>query len=258
MAGGTIADNSAVEQGGGVENDGTMYMYGSAVIGDLTTDEPATADGNKHSNAAKWGGGIFNNKNLYIGYVDRTTPDEDFSGGIGYNYASEDGGGIRVTEQENVDSLLINHCYIVNNTTDGQSGNGGGILIERFHSGNNYVKINNSEISGNVAAKKGGGIYLYSGYGTPEGNCAISMNNCTITDNTAENGGGLYLSIDNNSTAKMTDCQIGGNTADDGSGIYAHSNSNIFISGSFEVSDGNDIYLENGNTISIDGDIDCE
>jgi hypothetical protein len=70
MKGGTISGNSASNGGGGFHSqNGTIYMYGSAIIGDINADAPATDS--DCSNKAKKGSGIMTEglyPKLYIGY----------------------------------------------------------------------------------------------------------------------------------------------------------------------------------------------
>jgi uncharacterized repeat protein (TIGR02543 family) len=235
MAGGVISGNEAVSpendyqnyygRGGGVYNEGVMYMYGSAVIGDTTPKTEATAS--QHSNIAMNGGGIFNNcGQLWIGYKpgessdDAPVPDEEFIGGIAYNYAQEkdntcgNGGGIGLGGYNDGESNHIYKCKIAYNAADL---NGGGIGRIFNNSGHSALSIDQSIIKGNVAGIDG---YEEGGLG---GGLFLNMenayiNNTIISNNTATNdGGGLYfegykIALDN--------CQVTGNKAMEGAGVY--------------------------------------
>lgn len=83
--------------------------------------------------------------------------------------------------------------------------NGGGIEIEN----RSAVTLNNCIITSN-AADEGGGIYNNQ-FST------LTLTNCQVTNNTTiNNGGGLY---NNSGTLTMTDCMISGNNASFASGI---------------------------------------
>ncbi len=128
MNGGTITNNVG-SYGGGVRNNGTMFMYGDAVIGNKDASAPAAyaetnSDANFFGNRAEKGGGIYSDGNMYLGYsgfdTDGTTPlPADFSGGIYQNFASAEGGGIYLTAWE---SVYMNSGTISYNT--GTQGSG--------------------------------------------------------------------------------------------------------------------------------------
>jgi len=56
---------------------------------------------------------------------------------------------------------------------------------------------------------RGGGVFV-------GGNCTVYLNNCSVVNNTADNGGG----ISNSGTLYLNDCTIGNNDASGGGGIY--------------------------------------
>ena len=258
MAGGVISGNEAVSpesdyghyygRGGGVYNEGVMYMYGSAVIGDTTKKEVPKTDA--HSNMAKNGGGIFNNcGKLWIGYKPaeneggEPVADNDFAGGIAYNYASANGGGIglggyladesnhiykgkiaynaaaeegggigRISDNYGHGALYIDNSTIVGNAA---GKNGGGLVLN-----NNYLEIENmsvknTTISNNTAGNDGGGLYF-------GGEKPIQLSNCIVTDNVTGsdgNGGGIYFD-GNDSSFALDYCQVTGNSALRGAGVY--------------------------------------
>lgn len=102
-----------------------------------------------------------------------------------YNNSSyKDGGGIYA----NV--LLVRYSTISKNQTIGRiekirsgyisaKGSGGGIYVKDF------LDIAQSTISNNRAGANGGGVYM------SDQNAMLSMYNCTISDNTADEGGGI-------------------------------------------------------------------
>ncbi len=110
------------------------------------------------------------------------------------------GGGIYCNES----SPAVRDCLISENSSNFY---GGGIYCRE----SSNLLVENSMIRDNIAADRGGGIY---GYDT-----APSIENCTLTGNSAENGGGLYIS-----NATVTNCTITYNEASEyGGGFYCYS-----------------------------------
>ncbi len=136
-----------------------------------------------------------------------------------------DGGGIL-----NNGTLTIDHCTIVDNTTDGFSG--GGVANQN----GGTLTIKNSLVKGNSASGAGGvwnggtltmedcvveeNTCSYSGGGVGS-NRDMTLKNCTIRNNRStmysHSGGGVYTI----GTATMSNCTVQGNSAaTDGGGIY--------------------------------------
>ena len=87
-----VSGNTASNFGGGVYSKGTMFMYGSAVIGDSTKTTAATDTTETGcSNKAGCGGGIYSTGNLYLGYSESNTKTE-LTGGVFYNFSHDTGG----------------------------------------------------------------------------------------------------------------------------------------------------------------------
>ena len=94
---------------------------------------------------------------------------------------------------------------------NGAIGSGAGVYL------NNYVTLNNCSIINNTATMYGGGVYINSTGGTAH----VTLNNCRIMDNDASMGGGLCDRIG----ADYTNCRISNNTATTkGGGIYLYNN----------------------------------
>jgi hypothetical protein len=129
---------------------------------------------------------------------------------------------------------------------------GGGIYIT-----SSTVELNNLDIHNNYASLRGGGIYITQGHYYDENfsnpitgsSSSIVINKTIIRENTANNGGGIYLEnswltvdhtkiVDNNATAS-----VGG-----GGGIYSVVSifdlANVLITGN-QASYGGGIYIEN-------------
>lgn len=97
MTGGVIKGNCAVSNGGGVYMDGgNLYMSGSAVIGDSSKSDYAASASACSNYALNNGGGVYlgDESYAYLGYTNSTNPINSFTGGIYYNYAKYNGGGI--------------------------------------------------------------------------------------------------------------------------------------------------------------------
>jgi hypothetical protein len=222
MSGGVIGGNTADYSGGGVcLTNGTMYMYGSAVIGNANANEYASAEANKHSNQSKKGSGIMTqglSPKLFIGYSapqeGQTAPvlDEEFSGGIYYNYASE--------------------------TSTSKAERGGAIFVKC-----DTIKIANCKIKYNTSATDGGGIFEYMG--------SLEIINTEIAGNHADNqGGGIYGTSSYDTVGLANGTVVIGNTATQkGNGVYG----NLKMKGSAYVASNNDVYLDNSSCITITG-----
>ena len=184
MGGGTIQGNTAVWYGGGVGTaNGTLYMYGSAVIGDSSKSAVPNASSTTSptANHAKYGAGFAGTiaPGLYLGYSAGSWSGGTFSGtasslasgGIYYNYASEHGGGIYYAGGS---PLVIKTGNISYNKAAGTTGKGGGIYTE------SKLQMSGGTITGN-AGTNGGAVYL---------------NNCVY-----EASGSIYIPYDSSSSS---------------------------------------------------------
>ncbi len=105
-----------------------------------------------------------------------------------------------------VDGFTITNGYVDNASPGGEDGGG----IYCHSNGVQDATIRNCTISDNTA-EAGGGVY-----GEP-----LMIIDCTISGNTADQyGGGLNVG-DNYSPVRIIDCTISGNSAELGGGIYA-------------------------------------
>lgn len=124
---------------------------------------------------------------------------------IYYNSATSSGGGIFIC---NADIANFSENTIQNNITQAS---GGGICIQK----NSTVILESNDISDNTATANGGAVFIGINYnGSPD----VTIKYCTINGNSADNGGGIYLS---QSELDITYCSFSENTAStDGGGIY--------------------------------------
>jgi hypothetical protein len=208
----TTIDGSAISankaaSGGGVYNSSTLILQNGSTIG-----------GAEAGNTANYGGGVYNAAGMTMVDGSSISHNEstDLGGGgvynsgilkvlngsaISFNTSINSGGGIlNLYGTATVDSSTISA-----NTAK----NGGGISNHTTL----YVK-NGSIIGGtgvgNAADKKGGGINNYNGTAT--------VDDSTISANTAAEGGGVY---NGKGTVTVADSRILNNTATiNGGGVY--------------------------------------
>lgn len=124
LTGGTISANSSL-RGGGVYNDssGKIFVYGDAVIGGSSS-----ADGNKALGSTSFGGGVFNNGNLCLGYsawTDSSETPEEWTGSISANSSENNAGGVHNVGTFRMISGTIGGATDAYANT--AAGNGGGV-----------------------------------------------------------------------------------------------------------------------------------
>lgn len=103
------------------------------------------------------------------------------------NVATGFGGGIYVNASEGDGQVHFNNCKFIGNS----AASGGGICDR------NGISFTNCIFSNNIANKKGGGIYTYN-------NATPIYQGCVISNNTAEEGGGVYA----RGFSKFENCNI--------------------------------------------------
>lgn len=225
-----ITGNTVTLSGGGIYlgNNSDLYMYGSSYVGDnqqrLAVHDSSTED---CANAAGYGGGIYNNGNVYLGYSGKDTSGNliaaDWTGGICRNCA----------------------------------GNGGGI----DSSTGSTVKMRTGKISYNSAKYSktgyvpydqfGGGIYSYE-------TGAVEIIAGEISHNDAKSGGGIYIK-DNDTVLKLTGGKMESNSADENGGAINYAKGKIEVSGNVYIpctgEKQNDVYLAEDKFITIAGNL---
>lgn len=142
-------------------------------------------------------------------------------GKITGGYSSNGAGGIQIQEG----NVRLWYGSICGNQSTGKGGAG-----IKLNSTKSYFKASGGDISNNEAVNaNGGGIAIYNGY--------AEIEDCTIYNNTAINGGGIYLSTNQGGLALKVNTgfytRITGNTAVNGGGI-AIANGASDISGLIE------------------------
>ncbi|MCR5189067.1 MAG: leucine-rich repeat domain-containing protein, partial [Treponema sp.] len=217
MSKGNISNNYA-NCGGGVYTLGSLYLCGTAVIGDSTKTLTSTSTDGEHSNSAQKGAGIYSSGgNVYIGYTSDGEVDSDFSGGIYYNYASSDGGGVY---NSNSGTLTMSKGTVAYN----KGTTGGGMWNSAT------LNINGGSISYNKG-NTGGGI---SNSGT------FNMTSGSIAENSASNmGGAVYLEDEGTPTFNISGSAYIPTGCIDSDGNLVTTSGN------------NDVYLPSGKVINI-------
>jgi hypothetical protein len=182
LSGLTISNGTAANGGGiYVDSGGTLTISNSTLISDTATNYG--------------GGGVYNSGTLTIN-----------NSTLSNNSAAYSGGAIN-----NVGTLTISGCTLSGNsgnTPVGYSPYGGGAILNG-HGGN--LSISNSTLSGNSDTNGDGGAIFSLGGST------LTLTDCTLSSNTAYDGGALY----NMGTTTVSGCTLSSNTASDtGGAIY--------------------------------------
>ncbi|WP_121666461.1 T9SS type A sorting domain-containing protein [Mesonia aquimarina] len=244
ITGGTVNNNVAAAEGGGLWNgSGSMTVDGTTIdgntasgamaaqggggifneMGTLNIENSAVISNNIADGTSGSGGGILNNQGSL------TVTDTEISG----NTAVRAGGGI---EENSVSGsmLTMTNVDLMDNDAAANPGNGGGLHI----SGPGDSMITGGTVSGNTASAEGGGLWNGSGSMTVDGttidantasgamadqggggifnemgtlsieNSAVISNN--IVDGTSGSGGGI---LNNQGSLTINDSEISGNTA---------------------------------------------
>src|SRR6266542_3198398 len=167
--------------------------------------------------------------------------------GAGVGQTIIDGNSIdRVFDIRNVGIVVhISGVTIRNGATAESSGfdNGGGIRILA-----GQVSISGSVVTENSASggdfNVGGGIYI-------EGQSSLTVSNTTVSNNSADQGGGIYADLDVSGTVSINGSTINNNTAlttgfGAGGGIYIQFGGNVSITNSTISDNGHEDGLQGG------------
>ena len=257
---GTLITENEATSGGGVYNEGTLFMSGSAMIGKSTS---TIATSSSYGNiATSSGAGIYSNSGskIYLGYTSWTSTSDnspsELTGGVCGNYLSNSeissayGGGIYNQGQLYINSGNISYNYAIN---------GAGIYTK------SNITMTGGTIKGNEgnegnSSGKGGGVYVSFVSDVSNGTTFTMSGDSKILDNKNMNeGAGIYLDYDNCKLV-MKGGEIRGNIAKThGGAVYMHSD--LQISGSSYIPYGgavnnNDIYMLNFHAkITITGSL---
>lgn len=254
MRGGSVYDNKAMEEGGGL-----FITYSTCLLYDGSI---------KNNSAGATGGGVFSGytSKLQVGLAgvgpiisdnfsiqagggvrcnggtgDSGGTSEFYGGTISNNVSSSSGGGISVGLPSNVceSRVKISEMTIAKNHAQYT---GGGISFSNGVKGigENTVRVLNSIIEENNAMTDGGGMLV---------NTNVAVGGTAIRTNKAKNGGGLFIA--SNGKLSMSSGVIVKNVADMGAGIFQNG---IFeLSSSGYVNSNNEVYLPRDKHIDITG-----
>lgn len=234
--------------GGGVyvSSNGSLFMYGKALIGDS-----ATATGQAYANEAYRGAGIYNDGGaVYIGYDTSSNPSAVYSDssvspaqyyGIRRNKTDSGGYGAAIYHKSGI--LKIASGDISYNTTDNY-GTGGAIY-----------SLADAAISGGTIThnygKNGGALYIKSGEVT------LSGNTLKLTGNQAAlNGGAIY----NEGTLTLNGGTIG--ASDEQNYVSSNYGGAVYNNGTFNIggtnvsinpgsAQTNDIYIAENKPLTV-------
>jgi CSLREA domain-containing protein len=220
-----IRGNSAKANGGGIYNNGTLYVLNGSTIG----------GGAGQASIARFGGGIFNQSGTVI--IDAST--------ISGNMVVEAGGGVF-----NNASLTVRNSSVIGGDSTLDQGNGDVPAVSDYdiegggiaNSGSGIVTIDASTVSGN-RARSGGGIYNVGSLSVQNG--SVIGGDTLGNSNSGEEGGGIA----NAGMATVTASSISGNSAEflvgSGGGIFNFFTGTITIDNSIiNGNSGGGIYNE--------------
>ena len=283
MYGGTICGNyNKSDAGAGVTggyNNGQikMIMYGGAISGNVTPSfngggvylkgagNSFDMSGNAKitdNTAGDKGGGVYMGGSTSSDQVSfNMSGNAQITGNMCANSGMSGGAGLYA---ENGKFTMHDNAVISGNRTLGNRGCGGGVLVAI---GAAFTMNDNAAISGNsayiestspVKRNYGGGVFVYGGI--------FTMNGGSISDNTAENGAGVYVE-DESSSYTSTFIMNGGTITNNkvikgnGGGVYAVDTATFKIANGASVKDNlcddkaNNVYLPNGKSIVITGSL---
>ena len=210
--------------GGGVYNAGTLFMYGSAVIGDSTKHTTAP-NSTVCSNSAARGSGLFNQScgKAYLGYSAENQP-AVLTGGIFYNY-NAGGNNIEGSGVFNRGTIKMNSGSIAYN---GSVSYGAGVLTE---GGAGRFEMSGGKICNNAstfASAKGGGVWVVTG-------SVFLMTGGEISGNSATLGAGVDVST--NGIFTMIGGTVRGNKSPSSKSVCIDEGGKFNIGGSAVIED---------------------
>ena len=237
VKGGSVSENIASEEGGGIYGQGTTVLSDCSITG----------------NTAKYGGGIYFDKkpnlqkttNVTItgntattrgGGIFLQTGTVTLSGGSVSNNTSKDCGGVYVTDNT---TLSAENTSFNNNKSTTESG---GAIVNK-----GTVTLTSCTLDSNESKKRGGAIF--------SDDAELSLTNCAVTNNTTDGVGGGICMYDG--TLNLVGGTITGNTGSQGgSGIWVDDDVDAFnVKGKVIVNNNNNsnIYLSSGKKLNING-----
>ncbi|MCR4954115.1 MAG: hypothetical protein K6A43_08570 [Treponema sp.] len=192
LSDGLLISGNDAKYGGGVYNEGTLYMVGTACIGDKTATSVANGyvKNGKCSNEYSYGGGVYNKGNLYLGYEKYVSETDnvpkELTGGIYYSFGYDaHGGGI----YNQNGTTVMNSGTIAYNDGAGQAG-GVDVNSGTFIMTGGSIHHNSTGHSGGGVFVNKDAVFVFAG-GTINANWATSS------------GGGVFISGSDGNYGKM-------------------------------------------------------
>lgn len=254
MTGGSVSNNSSPKSGGGIyagrcqgKITGTTFADNTAkgtggglylAAGALVDFEKVTFAQNR---SGKMGGGIYAASNEKY-WVENEFVDCTFRGNVAATY----GGGYYSSFGVELDMIGCTFQDNVAEGTDSATGNGGAVAVR------DIARIRDCTFTGNKAqlggAFYGGNMqltYSANGWGTKGAQVGVVIQNSTFTDNNAsEKGGAIFNGM--SSFATLEQLTITDNSAAQGSGIYAEDDMTLLdvtVSGNVAPEGGHAVFL---------------
>ncbi len=119
---------------------------------------------------------------------------------------SVEGPGVHISDQGNV---VMNGCSILRNVS---AGDGGGVVLNDDTAS---LSMTDCIVAGNRAEQAGGGLFLYRG---------ASLTRVSLTGNESLYNAGGAIAVAASDTVTLSACSITGNTATEGGGVYLAAN----------------------------------
>ena len=256
VTGGVITHSAGTSDSGvKVDESGTFTLYGGTICGNRNISSNYGAGVYVSDSTfnmyggAMYGGAIRGNASIFGGGVATDHSTFNMYGGvISDNMASAGGGGVILLDKSVMN--MSGNALISANMVPEKSAPGGGLYISA-EGGNCLNMSEDAKISDNTAFE-GGAVYVRQ-------NAQVTMrDNAKITNNTAtENGGGIYI-YESAQVTMSDNAQITNNTADvNGGGVYVGKNTFKIAGGAPQVWDNrcqgtqNNVYLTSGQYIHI-------
>ncbi|TWU46160.1 Dockerin type I repeat protein [Rubripirellula tenax] len=220
-----VSDNMAAGEGGGLWNSasGTLTVDTVTITGNVASGEAADQGGGGIYND---GGTVVVNDTTLMGNVANGTAGSggallSVSGTVTFdntnidaNGANRAGGVIEIVDGD----LTLTNSDLVNNDVNGlitggtpSPGNGGGLHV----TGTANVTIDNGIVSGNVAAREGGGLWNQAGSTLIVRNGTLIQLNTALGAAANQGGGGIF---NNGGVVEVSDAIILSNFADGAAG----------------------------------------
>lgn len=211
----------------GIDNHGTLTLASVTLTrnfgrgaGAIFNDGALTLkDSDVSNNEALLGGGIRNHENGILVLNDsNASRNSAVDGGGIYNEGTVTLTGTTISENRAQQSdgggifngpgaiLMLSDCAVSENVA-GRDGGGIRGFSDFFDQGDSVITVIDSVVSGNSAMDVGGGIANVS--------ATLTLLNSTVSENTANAGGGIYSAR----RLSVTDSVVSGNTAENGGGI---------------------------------------